>query len=125
MGEGAYIHQESEFHQRSRDLNVMSARRALIVSPLASFLLTLALLRVVPRPSRAVLAAPSAVLVTGHESRWRFRYPGSDGVVGTPDDISVTGQEEVRLPSGPDVRLILWSDDYLCTFSVPSLGVKG
>jgi cytochrome c oxidase subunit 2 len=100
----------------------------MILIPVASFLATFALAWPtgwpVPRPGfRIVPTAPAAILATGIESRWYFRYPGLDGVVGTADDISHRG--DLHVPMGTSVELILRSDDYLYTFSVPELGLRG
>jgi cytochrome c oxidase subunit 2 len=102
----------------------MSTRRAAILIPVASFLVTFALSWPASRPGYSPTpATPAAILATGKESRWHFRYPGPDGVVGTADDVASQG--DLHVPMGTDLDLILRSDDYLYTFSVPDLGLRG
>jgi cytochrome c oxidase subunit 2 len=104
-----------------------NARRVAILTVIAAAsLLTTAVVRSRARPIAAppsALRPPGSVLATGHGSRWQFRYPGPDGAIGTADDISRGG--DLHLPAGSDVELVLCSDDYLYTLSVPEVGLQG
>lgn len=60
--------------------------------------------------------------VTGEEFNWSFRYPGPDGMLNTSDDpFSV---QNLFLPDNSVVNLKLNSNDYVYTFTLPSLGMK-
>ena len=63
---------------------------------------------------------PLHIQITGEEYTWQFRYPGSDGVLHTDDDITKPGQE-LHLPLGPAVEIELTSRDYIYTFALPHL----
>lgn len=68
-------------------------------------------------------APPSLALrVVGRDHRWDFEYPGLDGVAGTSDDRTATG--DLHLPADIPVRLELHSDDDLYFFGVPALDAK-
>jgi len=64
----------------------------------------------------------STVLMTGRSSRWWIRYPGPDGQFGTADDL--LARDDLHVPAGSDIHLVLRSDDYIYVFSVPALGLK-
>jgi cytochrome c oxidase subunit 2 len=61
---------------------------------------------------------PAALRIeaTGERWWWRVRYPAADG--------AVTEANEVRLPVGVEVDLVLHSADVIHSFWVPSLGGK-
>lgn len=65
---------------------------------------------------------PPTVEVTGRQFEWRFRYPGPDGALYTPDDIHDVNQ--LHLPVREDVLIILKSEDVLHSFFLPNLRVK-
>lgn len=65
---------------------------------------------------------PVALQVTGEEFRWRVLYAGPDGELGTGDDVP-TG-EDIHLPSGAPVRIVLTSADYIYSFSLPALPLE-
>ena len=71
--------------------------------------------------SRAPDMAPT-VEVTGRQFEWRFRYPGPDGHLHTPDDI--LGVNELHLPAKEDIVVVLKSEDVLHSFFLPNLRVK-
>ena len=59
--------------------------------------------------------------VTGDEFNWYFRYPGSDGVLGTSDDQH--SLQNLFLPDNSRVNLKLKSNDYVYSFALPELGL--
>lgn len=84
------------------------------------------------------------VEVLGRQWNWSFRYPGADGALGATsaklitvdnpfgidpedangrDDVVVPGQE-LHLPAGQPVKLLLRSTDVLHDFTVPQFRVK-
>ncbi len=65
---------------------------------------------------------PPTVEVTGRQFEWRFRYPGNDGVLHTPDDIHQVN--DLHLPVNEDVLLVIKSEDVLHSFFLPNLRVK-
>jgi cytochrome c oxidase subunit 2 len=65
---------------------------------------------------------PTTVLITGRASHWWIRYAGQDGQFGTADDL--IARDDLHVPAGFDMRLVLRSDDYIYVFSVPDLGVS-
>lgn len=62
------------------------------------------------------------VAIVGHEHRWFARYPGPDGLLGTPDDTGSTG--EIRLPAKSEVHLSVSGADYPYFFRLPEIGVN-
>ncbi len=62
------------------------------------------------------------VEVTGRDYGWIVRYPGPDGVLGTPDD--VTDRRDLHLPKGARVTVRLSSEDYVYSFAVPRFRVR-
>ena len=67
---------------------------------------------------------PAEVLVqvTAKQFNWEVAYPGPDGKVGTADD--VTMDNDVHVPVGKTVRVLLKSRDVIHSFFVPSLRFK-
>jgi cytochrome c oxidase subunit 2 len=65
---------------------------------------------------------PPTVEVVGRQFEWRLRYPGSDGLLGTPDDIHVVN--DLCLPVDEDVLVQLKSMDVLHSFFLPNLRIK-
>ena len=74
---------------------------------------------VAPRP---LWRPPTTILMTGRASRWWIRYAGPDGQFGTADDLAA--RDDLHVPAGFDMHLVLRSDDYIYVFSVPALGLK-
>lgn len=78
------------------------------------------------RPSEVVdgveTLTPPMVLVKAKQFGWEFHYAGSDGVVGTVDDLYVEGL--LVVPRGQDVVLQLESRDVIHSFFVPELRLK-
>lgn len=72
----------------------------------------------------AAPAAPDSLSLrlVGREHRWDFEYPGVDGVPGTADDRTATG--DLHLPAHTPVHFELHSDDELYFFGVLALGAK-
>ena len=62
------------------------------------------------------------VEVTGRQWEWRIRYPGGDGLLGTPDDIFDVN--ELHVPANEDTIVSLKSMDVLHSFFIPNLRVK-
>ena len=75
-----------------------------------------------PRAEKVSLHPPVVIVASTHAMRWSFSYPGSDGAIGTADDLTSAG--ELHLPLESQVDLLVKSDDYLCTLSVPELGLR-
>lgn len=65
---------------------------------------------------------PPTVEVTGRQFEWRLRYPGTDGVLYTPDDIFHVN--DLHLPANEQVLLVVKSMDVLHSFFLPNLRVK-
>jgi cytochrome c oxidase subunit 2 len=63
-----------------------------------------------------------AVEVVGHDFRWYYRFPGRDGVLGTPDDLRASGP--LHLPVGADIELRLTSRDFVYQLELPHLALK-
>jgi cytochrome c oxidase subunit 2 len=62
------------------------------------------------------------VQVMATQFNWQFIYPGADGVFGTEDDFEV--ENELHVPVGKVVRLMLNSGDVIHSFFVPVLRLK-
>lgn len=60
--------------------------------------------------------------VTGRQFEWRLRYPGPDGRLHTPDDIHHVN--DLHLPVGEEILLVVTSADVLHSFFLPNLRVK-
>ena len=65
---------------------------------------------------------PTTVLMTGRSSRWWIRYAGPDGLFGTADDLAA--RDDLHVPAGFEMHVVLRSDDYIYVFSVPALGLN-
>jgi cytochrome c oxidase subunit 2 len=65
---------------------------------------------------------PPVAEVTGRQFEWRIRYPGADGVLGTPDDIHTVN--DLHLPVGEVIMLHIKSEDVLHSFFLPNLRIK-
>jgi len=65
---------------------------------------------------------PFVVEVTGRQFEWRIKYPGPDGQLETPDD--VTTVNSLHLPVGANILVKLKSQDVLHSFFLPNLRVK-
>ncbi|MEZ6014303.1 MAG: cytochrome c oxidase subunit II transmembrane domain-containing protein [Planctomycetota bacterium] len=73
-------------------------------------------------PSAEGLGAPFVVGVDAHQFEWRFRYPGRDGAVWTADDVVTVN--ELALPAGRPVELVMRSRDVIHSFFAPALRTK-
>jgi cytochrome c oxidase subunit 2 len=62
------------------------------------------------------------VQVTGKQFNWIITYPGPDGAFGTTDDL--TEMNELHVPVGKVVRVILKAEDVIHSFFVPTLRLK-
>jgi len=92
----------------------------LLVLPLAAFLAYPFLTRErTPSPS---WSQPVTVEATGRDFQWSFRYPGADGDLGTPDD--KRSSQLLMLPPAVDVTLLLTSEDYIYTITLPPYGLR-
>jgi cytochrome c oxidase subunit 2 len=67
-------------------------------------------------------AADLTIQVTGKQFNWEVLYPGPDGKFGTEDDKQF--DNEVHVPVGKPVRLVLKSKDVLHSFFSPNLRLK-
>ena len=67
-----------------------------------------------PRP---MVQAPLEIEVTARDYEWHVRYPGTDGVLGTDDDIRDVGS--LHVPFGVPTRLHMRSKDYIYTLHLP------
>jgi len=65
---------------------------------------------------------PYTAEVTGRQFEWRLRYPGPDGALFTPDDIH--GVNDLHLPFGEEIKLLVKSEDVLHSFFLPNLRIK-
>lgn len=63
-----------------------------------------------------------AVEVTARQFEWRFRYPGLDGKLYTPDDVYHVN--DLVLPANEMILVRLKSQDVLHDFFVPNLRIK-
>ena len=62
------------------------------------------------------------VNVTAKQFNWNFTYPGKDGKLGTPNDVTL--ENELHVPVGKVVRVTLSSQDVIHSFWVPNLRLK-
>ena len=79
----------------------------------------------VPTWARIKMQIPQTDLtiqVTAKQFNWQVTYPGPDGKFGTEDD--KTFDNEVHVPVGKPVRLILKSRDVIHSFYMPNLRFK-
>lgn len=65
---------------------------------------------------------PPTAEVTGRQFEWRIRYPGSDGELGTPDDLFTVN--DLHVPVNEDIVLSILSEDVLHSLFLPNLRVK-
>jgi heme/copper-type cytochrome/quinol oxidase subunit 2 len=65
---------------------------------------------------------PVTIEVTGSEYKWHVLNPGRDGTLKTQDDILSIHQ--LHVPVNIPIHLVLHSEDYLYTFSVPEHDLK-
>jgi cytochrome c oxidase subunit 2 len=65
---------------------------------------------------------PPLAEVTGRQFEWRIRYAGEDQIVGTRDDIFTVN--DLYVPRGEEVVLVIKSQDVLHSFFLPNLRVK-
>lgn len=64
----------------------------------------------------------TVVKVTGKQFNWEILYPGPDGEFDTADDKQV--DNDIRVPAGKPVRVILSSQDVIHSFFLPNLRFK-
>lgn len=76
--------------------------------------------RIKGRDSVPADAYPIGVLAKQFE--WQFSYPGPDGELGTGDDFTVRNQ--LHVPVGRNVVVVLTAEDVIHSFWVPVLRVK-
>ncbi len=62
------------------------------------------------------------VEVTARRWEWRIRYPGKDGILGTPDDLFTVN--DLHVPANKDTVVLLKSNDILHSFFLPNMRVK-
>lgn len=67
---------------------------------------------------------PSDLLiqVTGKQFNWEITYPGPDGKLGTADDL--VRENDMHVPAGKVVRVVLRSRDVIHSFFLPNLRLK-
>ena len=68
-----------------------------------------------------VLKAPLAE-VTGRQFEWRIRYAGSDGLLGTEDDVQLVN--DLHVPLNEETVIKIKSQDVLHSFFLPNLRIK-
>ncbi len=62
------------------------------------------------------------VHVAGKQFNWEFTYPGPDGKFGTADDLVL--DNELHVPVGQNVHLVLRSMDVIHSFFIPNVRLK-
>ncbi len=62
------------------------------------------------------------VKVVAKQFNWEFTYPGPDGKLGTADDVAM--ENELHVPVGKVVHLILTSEDVIHSLWVPNFRLK-
>ncbi len=62
------------------------------------------------------------VQVTAKQFNWEIAYPGPDGKLGTADD--VTMDNDLHVPVGKTIRILLKSRDVIHSFFIPSARFK-
>lgn len=67
-------------------------------------------------------AMSPTVEVVGRQFEWRLRYPGRDGMLGTPDDLFIVN--DLHVPVDEDILVQLKSADVLHSFFLPNLRIK-
>ncbi len=67
-------------------------------------------------------AGDVTVQVSGKQFNWDITYPGPDGMFGTADDLKL--ENELHVPVGKVVHVILKSEDVIHSFFVPVLRLK-
>ncbi|HEX9793516.1 MAG TPA: cytochrome c oxidase subunit II [Planctomycetota bacterium] len=65
---------------------------------------------------------PLHARVTGGQFEWRFRYPGADGRLDTPDDLEAVNVLHVW--KDRDIKLQLESRDVVHSFFIPAVRIK-
>jgi cytochrome c oxidase subunit 2 len=65
---------------------------------------------------------PLEIEIYAQQWSWNVRYPGPDGVFGTPDDIVLL--DELHVPRGRPVVVKMRSKDVVHSFYLPNLRVK-
>ncbi len=65
---------------------------------------------------------PALAEVTARQFEWRIRYPGTDGLMFTADDVHTVN--DLHVPVNEDVVLAIKSQDVLHSFFLPQLRVK-
>lgn len=79
--------------------------------------------RLVPAgPAPVPIPNPYPIEITGSSYHWNVRYPGFDGLLGTPDDIH--GARDIHVPAEREIIFELRSKDYVYLFSIPDLKLK-
>jgi len=62
------------------------------------------------------------VRATGKQFNWEFTYPGPDGKFDTPDDLTM--DNELHVPVGQNVHVVLRSKDVIHSFFIPNVRLK-
>lgn len=62
------------------------------------------------------------VRAAGKQFNWEFTYPGPDGKFGTEDDLQI--DNDLHVPVGKPVRVILTSKDVIHSFFLPNFRLK-
>jgi cytochrome c oxidase subunit 2 len=79
----------------------------------------------VPAWSKIKMSQPPTdfvVQVTAKQFNWQVAYPGPDGKIGTEDDKHFL--DEMHVPVGKPIRVVLKSQDVIHSFFVPSFRIK-
>ena len=73
-------------------------------------------------PPAAERNAPVTIEITGSDYKWHVLNPGKDGTLETQDDI--LSIQQLHVPVNTPIHLVLHSEDYLYTFSIPEHDLK-
>jgi cytochrome c oxidase subunit II len=63
-----------------------------------------------------------ALMVTAKQFNWEVAYPGPDGKLGTDDDLTM--DNDVHVPVGKTIRVLLKSRDVIHSFFIPQARFK-
>jgi len=109
--------------------HVNARRRDRESGPIMLLLCALAACCGCDRPDQASGAAaslrfpdPYPIEMTGRNFEWHIRYPGSDGQLGTRDDLYAVRNPHV--PAEARLHITLKSHDYLYSFGLPQFNLK-
>lgn len=103
-------------------LDVLAHREPVRESGVKDFTSRTAASRPAPPPSENSVARHFVVEATGRDFRWRFRILEPSDYAAGMDSDALT--HHLTVPEGAVIDWKLTSDDYIYTFSIPSLGIN-